>query len=688
MMFRVGRVLLCLAAVTVLLAAVPPVRGDEPPVETEPQGPQNPAAFSPASITPVEVGGAVAAVVDLAEVPISPDRPGAGEYRAHLQGEFAQHQPIPSHRLPISSSDRGEPTVEVDFRGPGGLLPAEINAPGAGVTAFEGVPASGWIPPDTVAAAGPEYVVEAVNSGFLVYTKTGVQTRGYTDFETFVNLPSPWNGFCYDPRVVFDPWSDQFVMLILGLDLTNLKSYFWIMVSKTSNPNGEWWLWRYDSTTGDPGSEEWLDYASLGSDPWGLYVVGNSYGFAQASGFQQSRLWTLNRDLMNGGASNGIFFNGLRWPNNDPAFSPQVAQAQSVNSSQATFFINNYSGSGTQVCLWKFTGERYVGQGLGDAALDRAAIDARVYYGIFNNVDQPGSDWDIDGGDCRIQNAVYSQGKVYTTFGLDFDGSHSYSEVYVAAFNTGDSTKAWDFALWNSQYFMFYPALAIEGGDLEPNWMVAMSMTVPGDPIGFAGSIAVTHDPSTDTGSFWWDRMGLGPYSVWDGGGEGLGRNRWGDYSMAFYDWTCRNAWGATEYATDSNSWATRIFARTMDDEAPCPYVHVVSPNGGESVAAGGDVLVEWNSMNVPSSDELWVRFDSGAAIIEYGPLAAGTTSYTWTVPEVDTPSASLQVGAWNPAGISGTLSTRATGPSRLPGWQTWCINRWGIHSLCLRAGS
>ena len=54
-----------------------------------------------------------------------------------------------------------------------------------------------------------------------------------------------------------------------------------------------------------------------------------------------------------------------------------------------------------------------------------AAIYARVYYGIFNNVDQPGSDWDIDGGDCRVQNAVYSQGKVYTTFGMEWDGSRS-----------------------------------------------------------------------------------------------------------------------------------------------------------------------------------------------------------------------------------------------------------------------
>jgi hypothetical protein len=336
----------------------------------------------------------------------------------------------------------------------------------------------------------------------------------------------------------------------------------------------------------------------------------------------------------------------------DLAFGLQMAQAQSVNASQATFLINNYSGSGTGVCLWKLTGERYVGQGLGDAVLSNAAIDARVYYGIFNNVDQPGSDWDIDGGDCRIQNAVYSQGKVYTTFGMEWDGSHSYSEVYVAAFNVGDSTKAWDFSLWNTDYFMFYPALAIEGGDIDPNWMVAMSMTVPSDPLGFAGSIAVTHDPATDSGSFWWDRMGLGTYSVWDGGSEGVGRNRWGDYSMAFYDWTCRNAWGATEYAADGNTWATRLFARTMDEEPLCPYIHMVAPNGGEAYTVGNVVQVEWSSMNILSTDEIWVRLTTGGPWTEYGPLAPGTNTYSWTVPDVTAPVASMEVGAWTPTGF------------------------------------
>ena len=266
-------------------------------------------------------------------------------YRSHVQGASRQ-QMLGSHRTPISASERREPAIEIDVARSVEKNGGAPSAPGAPVVGFDGASATGWIPPDTVLAVGPEYIVEAVNSGFQVSTKTGVQTRGYTDFSSFVNLPSPWNGFCIDPRVIYDPWSEQFIMLILGIDNTNLKSYFWIMVSKTSNPNGDWWLWRYDSTTGDPGSEQWLDYASLGSDPWGIYVVGNSFDFAQGKEFRQSRLWSLNRDLMQGGASNAIFWNGLRWPNNDLAFGLQVAQAHSESASQATYLHQQLPGGG------------------------------------------------------------------------------------------------------------------------------------------------------------------------------------------------------------------------------------------------------------------------------------------------------------------------------------------------------
>ena len=37
-------------------------------------------------------------------------------------------------------------------------------------------------------------------------------------------------------------------------------------------------------------------------------------------------------------------------------------------------------------------------------SLTRAAITSKQYYAMGNNVDQAGSVWDIDAGDCRVMN--------------------------------------------------------------------------------------------------------------------------------------------------------------------------------------------------------------------------------------------------------------------------------------------
>ncbi len=659
-MFRTNRVVLGTMVVLIIGVLSAPTGAQEPVRHLPEDAPRaistGPSAFIPVAIKRVAVDGPPVVVVDMARVPVSPEStkslsaPGV-----HIQGEYAQGQSVPPALLKAEATRRGEPTVELDPE----QFPSNIGGPlkvsGQEVIGFEGIPAEGFIPPDTVMAVGPEYIVEAVNVGFNVFTKTGIQTRAHTRFADFVNIPAGWNGGFTDPRVVYDVESGKFLMLILGIDGNPRQSFFWIMVSQTSDPNGAWWLYRYDTTTGPVGEEQWLDFASLGVDHWGVYVVGNSFGFNKGSGFQEAQLWTLNRAMLDGGAADGIFWPDLRWPNGDLAFSLQVAHPHTLADGQRTIFINNYPASGTQVCLWTYTGERWFGQGIGDATLTRAAIDARVYYGIFNNVDQPGSDWDIDGGDCRIGNAIYSHGTVYTTFGLDWNAGREYSEVYVAAFDSIAATKEWDYAIWHPDYFMFFPAITIEGSELNPDWMVAMSMTVPDDPLGFAGTFVVTHDPSTDTGTWTWDRLGLGPYSIWDSEGfvEGLGRNRWGDYSMAAYDWWCENAWGAAEYATLGNSYATRIFARTLGDAPLCRYVHVVNPNFGGTFLAGSTVNLLWSKMNIPTVDEMWVTFDDGSGTTAYGPLASGATSFLWTVPNVQTTNARIIVGAWDPVGAT-----------------------------------
>ncbi|MDX2437625.1 MAG: CARDB domain-containing protein [Acidobacteriota bacterium] len=620
-------------------------------VEQAPVGPQDPLAFVPFDGSPEEGTLDPAVEIDMSQIPATPELLESDERgRVHIQGQLEQYD-APADgsgsRTPLGNTEHDTPEAEMNYSEPQTADPYAPAAPGDYVRGFDARGYSGWFPPDTQMAAGPVYLVEALNSGFMVYSKTGVLTRSYTNFESFVHLPLGWGGFCYDPRVVFNRETNQFVMTVMGKDDTALKSYVWVLISQTDNPNGSWWMYRIDTSYGTAGNEEWLDYASLGVDHWGVYFVGNSFGFPGVSAFQ-SRLWSFSPAMLTGAGAGTYRWNDLRWPNGDRAASLQVAHPHTQNAGGNTFLVNTYSSSGNQICLWQLHGDRYSGDPQGIATtLTRATIASKTYYSMGNNVDQADSATDIDAGDTRVMNAVYSQGKVYGTLTLNWDNARAYSEIYVFALYSGNSTMAWDYALWNSSSNMFYPSITVEGSDGTPNWFIAASMTQPassGDA-GYAGAMSFTRDVSGGANVWRWEKYGTDPYVRLDSNG----RNRWGDYSGAAYDWTCKNVWGAAEYAAGTSTWGTRIFGRTIDDEAPCTYLRVNDPNGGGSYTAGTTKTITWDRLNLPSGEDLYLRFlDDGGIVQTFGPLPTSTASYAWPVPNTPTALGKFFVGTWS----------------------------------------
>jgi CARDB len=592
--------------------------------------------------------------VDLRNVPTTPnpELENVGR-RVHIQGNLDAHEPRAHGPYDGSAPVRdGEPTLMMVDHIDGPLLDSPEASPGTWVSGFDARTDTNWFPPDTVMAVGPEYIVEAVNSGFMVYTKTGTLTRSYTSFSGFVNLPSPWAGFCYDPRVVYSNEHGKFLMMIMGKDETNLKSYVWLMVSQTSDPNGNWWLYRLDLSSGGTGEEVWLDYASIGVDHWGVYVTGNYFSFPGSTGAGRTALWSFGPGIMDGSGSGSYVWGDVSWPSGGRAFTVQPALPHTQNSSGNSFLVATYPGSGSQICLFTQSGKRYPADPNPDSAsLSGTAIDCKQYYAMYNNVDQPGSGWDIDGGDSRVMNAVYSQGKVYATLTLNWDGNRVYSEAYIAALDVG-GTLAWDRPIWNSSLNFFYPAITVEGTSSTPDVFLALSLTEPGSPTGFASAASVV---AVDGGAstVYTENLGNAAYSKWDGDFEGDGRNRWGDYSGAGWDWTCNAAWGAAEHAVAGNDWDTQITARTLGTHDPCQYFHVSSPNGGETLYAGNTFSINWERMNIPSGDDIKVVLWDGAGWIHLsGSLASSATSYSWDIPNTPAAGARIFVGS-NTSGSS-----------------------------------
>ena len=577
--------------------------------------------------------------VNLADVPLaSPDELGPWRSVSHIQGESPLDEQSTTDGKEHGRGVAGSPTGP----SPAPDQPAQNRAAGDFVYHFNGISDTGWIPPDTIHAVGPDHVVTATNSHFAVYSKLGNVKRNLTSFNTFFNSlkPSGWLGYMFDPRVIYSVIQDKYVIAVLGRDDANQTSHCFVAVSQSNDPTGLWWMWRFDQDAGNPSdADSWWDYESLGADQWGLYLTGNYYYWV--GGWKYSMIWSIGPDVFNGGVAAGWRFWGIEWPNTSLAFSPQVMLPHSLAGGGETFFVNSYSGSGSAMCLWTMTGDR-----TNSPTLVRSSVGTWQYDWIGENVDQPGVVDDIDGGDARIMNGVYAQRKVFVTLTTDPADDGNQAGAMVTKIDVDSAVVDWQHVLWTTDWYYFYPAISIAGGGGDPNIALFSSYTGPSSYAGGVVKVYTDH-PISGAGPFWVTATGQGSYVRRDGNNL----NRWGDYSGNEYDWTTGHFWGDIEYAWTSNSWRTRVTAVTAGSEAPFSAIDVTYPNGGETFNQGDSVLVTWSAANIDPSQDLYVWLWDGLWYQQSGPLASTTTSFLWTVPGIATTTGRIYVGAWNGAG-------------------------------------
>src|SRR5207344_455662 len=131
-----------------------------------PVKPDLPASVAGAAMPRGVSGGGVI----VRTIPTSPWPEETGR-RAHIQGEFLQNQPVEEGKahepLPLPPVTRFEPQVPTLDKGnaPESGVEPSPSAPGGFVQQWTGLSNTGWIPPDTVHAVGPNHVVESTNSG-------------------------------------------------------------------------------------------------------------------------------------------------------------------------------------------------------------------------------------------------------------------------------------------------------------------------------------------------------------------------------------------------------------------------------------------------------------------------------------------------------------------------------------------
>jgi len=156
---------------------------------------------------------------------------------------------------------------------------------------FDGIGATGVLPPDTIGAVGPNHYIQMVNSAFAIYDKTGNLLAGPSQINS---LWQDFGGGCEtdndgDPVVRYDHLADRWLVSQFAIN----KSLQCIAISKGADPvTSGWYLYAFDTKDAN-NNPVTPDYPKIGVWPDGYYM-------STQRGFPNSGLdvWVFERDRM------------------------------------------------------------------------------------------------------------------------------------------------------------------------------------------------------------------------------------------------------------------------------------------------------------------------------------------------------------------------------------------------------
>jgi streptogramin lyase len=149
-----------------------------------------------------------------------------------------------------------------------GHSPANL---GAGFDGIDYLGSSGGIPPDTVAAVGEQYIVEAVNSQIRITDKAGNTELDEPLFQFFSPLGLDSSRFLSDPYVEYDDIAQRWYVSDLTFDpLASPPSTLLFAVSNDANPLHGFNEHSFQVT----GPDDYLDFDKIGYNADAVFLTG------------------------------------------------------------------------------------------------------------------------------------------------------------------------------------------------------------------------------------------------------------------------------------------------------------------------------------------------------------------------------------------------------------------------------
>ncbi len=502
---------------------------------------------------------------------------------------------------------------------------------------------SGSLPPDTMGAVGPNHFVEVINSSVAIYNKTSGARLSHVSLTSFFTDAAegvtPANG-TFDPRILYDRASGHWFATAMERGTVSGKDNDIILaVSDTSDPTGDWDRFRIDVGIATGADAFFTDYSTLGTDENGVYFgmrmfqdTGNNgsteTSFAKIAATPKASLIAATPSLST----------VTQWSNiTDMYSSPQPAHNQDdIGPSTAAWFVSSSSSVFANINYKTLTWSGGTPTLSSTSVLSTAAIAAPI------NAPASGSTTNVNTGDQRLQMAVIRNNGLWTTrqIGLNSTGAASSADrTGIEWFQLSVTTttpavtqqgRIFDNAA-SSPKFYYYPSIMVSGQGHAR--------------IGFSGSNGSEFVGAYSSSRLATDTLGTmtAPVSVKAGEAsytrnDGIGRNRWGDYSYTSLDPNDdMTLWTLQEYAeSGTNIWGTWVDS----DLAPAPTL-----NNPSASATQGSTSVVVNLTGTGIYDP-GAGFVNRLAVQLTGGAANGISNYTVTFTNATTASVTFDVAA------------------------------------------
>ncbi len=424
----------------------------------------------------------------------------------------------PTPRLPLILA----PPIETGFAGPH----------------FGEIGATWAIPPDPHLAVGPSDVGVVVNVALAFYTQSGSRQL-YTSLNSwFGSLASGL--YTFDPRIVFDPYANRWVVMYAGANSSARRAYWLIAFSESSNPLGTWCKYRIASQD----TNRWIDFPLMGVDAQAVYLTGNMFDWWGTS--VRSDLVVIPKNQMepNCPASLTYFYRAdLRVAGNyiassvHPAIHYGPTSAGYIISENCCFSPYNF------LSVWK------VENADTSPTITRIDLPTFSYYWPPDAPQQGGSDR-ISTNDSRISaTPIWRNGFLYATHPLNYNwGTGNRSAIVYYQIDT----TTWDIVdnriLGDADHWYYYPALTVDENENLG--------------LGFGRSSFTEYASAWYTFKLSTDSTFQSPSTLRSGAGyynpTGSSSERWGDYYGAAVDPLSR-IWFIGEYVRSPNVWGTWV---------------------------------------------------------------------------------------------------------------------------------